>query len=416
MSSTGKLFGKTNRELPFAVLLLLLAVFYIGFTAGAVRTRGVFEYLGIDYRAFRASAEIIADRGFAHIYDLGMQEQYQRPLYEAYALEPLRSPYATAPTYYLPPFLLPFLGLLPFSPVLSFAIWTLLNLLILVLYLRRFLRALDQDRYSTVLLAAILSFPAVFNFFFGQVGIWMTICLGEFVLSNRRGQPLLGGLWLSGLLLKPQSLLLLLPGLLLGRQFKVLWGSFLGGLGLLLTSLLLAGWQGLQQLGRLYFLYTGGLETTRAEIMLNWRALAVNLEQILPGWLAWGLAVGGMALTAAAAISLWLPAADPASPRFTLTLLGTYAATCALSWHAHVHMAMPLIPLLLLAWSHSKLSGRMLKAWLAVPALIFPLALIARPVLAHSLAGLSLFGLNLYLLGWAVWTKRRFDRAGRSRL
>jgi hypothetical protein len=387
--------------------LLLLALFYTSFTAGAVHTRGFFEYLGIDYRTFRSSAEIIVDKGFAHIYDLDVQEQYQRPLYEDYALEPLRSPYATAPTYYPPPFLLPFLGLLVFSPVPSFAVWTLLNLLILVL---------DQGRYGSILLAAVLSLPAVLNLFFGQVGVWMTICLGEFILSSRRGQPFLGGLWLSGLVLKPQSLLLLLPGLLLGRQFKVLWGSFVGGLALLLASLLLAGWQGLQQLGRLYLLYTGGLETTRAEIMLNWRALVINLEQILPGWISWGLAIGGMVLTAAAAISLWLPAVDPASPKFSLVLLGTYTATCALSWHAHVHMALPLIPLLLLARSHGGLSGRMLKTWLVVPALVFPLVLIARPALAHNLAGLSLFGLNLYLLGWAVWTNLRFDKASPSPL
>jgi len=379
---------------------LAMAVFYTLFVVGVLRMRGFFDYLASDYFAFRTSAAISLEHGFAGVYDLALQEQYQRPLFETYANGPLHGIYAPVPTPFLPPFILLFWPLLLLAPIPAFVGWTGLNAAALALYLWRLCRALGL-RYGEFLFPVLLSAAAFATLFFGQVNVWLVICLGEFYLASRQGRDLPAGLWLSGILLKPHLLILLIPGLLVGRRFRLLASFAAASLALLLLSLLLAGPSGLLALARLLLGYTSGLPTNNPSVMINWRALAVNLGAFLPGPGVWWVAGLGMAVTAALGLAMGLRLGRPASPLFGLALLGIYAATCAVTWHAHVNLGLPEVVLLMGAWPY--LPRPLSSAWLIVPTLIFPVAFVTVPGLAHQLVGLSLLALNLVLVAWVAW-------------
>ncbi len=388
-----------SRLIP--LILGVQALLYALYTMGAIWTGGLFGFAGIDYRSFRASAEIVATRGFSELYDLNIQEQFQRPLYESSVKSGSGTRYETAPLYYLPVFVLPMLLLLPFSPVAGFVFWTVLNALLLLLYLRRLGSTLSSTGGLPPWTLLLFSLPAFWTLFFGQVGVWLLVCLGEFLLAILRGKEWTAGFWLAGFLLKPQALILLLPGLLLARRFKVLAGVVLAGLALVVLSALLAGPPALLALGRLFIDSTAGLATNNPFLMMNWRALAVNLETVLPSPLAWGLSIAGLSVTAAAALSLWV---RPTRVRedFSLILLGTYAATCAVSWHAHMHMALPAAAPLLALVAAGRASRAMLAAWVAIPALVFFIALVLVGRLAMNLAGLGMLAMNVVIAGWSA--------------
>lgn len=387
-----------------------LAIFYVLFTCGAIWAGRLFDYTGGDYRVFRASAQIALARGFSHLYDLDLQEQFQRPLYDRYSFGPNRTPYETAPLYYLPVFVLPMLVLAPWGPLPGFIFWTVLNAALLLWYLWRFTRAVGAAPSSTPWLPVLFSAPMFGILFFGQVNVWLLIAMGELVLSWRQEKELQGGLWLALFLLKPQSLVLVLPALLVGRRFKTLAGFALGGTVLLGASCLLAGPQALVELGRLMLESSAGVATNNPQVMINWRSLAVNLLPVLPAPLAWGLAWVGMAATAVVALALWVRPGALASRRWTVALLGSWSASCAVAWHSHTNLALSTVPLLLLPEVRQRLSPAALEAWFLIPALVFPPVFFIRPDLAHNMVGLSLLGLNIYLVAWSaytLWPQRR---------
>lgn len=399
------------------LLLALLATFYILFTGGAILTRGSMEYLAVDYRPFRCSAEIAWRAGFAQVYDVQAQEACQRPLYEAYTVPEMRYPYATMPMLYLPIFLLPLLALLPLPTVPSLIAWTVLNALVLVLYLGRLIRRGGLSDGLLLMGALALSFPSFDNLFFSQVNVLLLVCLGEFLLASRAGHEFRGGLWLAGFLIKPHALLLLLPALLIGRRFRALAGFAAAGLGVLLLSLALAGPQGMLAFGQTLLHYPEDLSTSNPHVMANWRALAIHLAKLLPEGLAWGLGWAGTALTALAALSLWVRPAALSSTRFVGAVLGTAAATCATAWHMHAHTVLFLAAPLILVVAQGSLRRWVLLLWALGPAVLFALLVVFAPALAHNLTGLAYLGLSLGLLSWSVvdhW--RGISRQERSRV
>lgn len=393
---------RRNAERWFSLALGTLALLYAAFSAGSLLMGGPFYHTGLDYRSFYCSAEIAWRSGFAQVYDLEAQGACQRALCAAYARDPTAE-CVTIPTPYLPPFLLPFIALLPLGPAGGLAAWTLLNAAALLLYLGRFTRAIGRPAFPW---AVVLSFSAFFTLLLGQANVALLICLGEFILSCTRGRDLRGGLWLGGLLLKPQFLVLLAPGLLIGRRFRALAGLALSGAVVLALTLLLGGWPGTVAVVRLLLLYPGNLATTAPEAMMNWRALALHLGALLPAALSWGIAAAGMVATTAAALWLWSGKRAASSRGLIGAALGTAAASCAVAWHAHAHAALFLAPLLLLAQERAGLPRPALHLWAAAPGLLYFSLLLVSPALASALSSMALLGIHLYLLVWAARASR----------
>jgi len=300
-------------------------------------------------------------------------------------------------------------------------VWTGLNFLILVFYL--YCRWLGQFPARPAILMVGISLaasPVFFNFFYGQTNLLLAIGIGEFMRAILHKRPLRSGAALALLLLKPQALLLLLPALIIARQWLVLAGFLTGAVLLLAGSLFLAGINGFAAWLRLLSAYIPGLPTNNPELMMNWRSIGIALEGLLPeGW-RWGLVIAGMALTAAVSLALWLRA-DPLSPeRFPVLLQATMAATGVVAWHSHVHMGMILLPSLLhraaverkcfplLLWGFGPTAGVLGGLVLAIvrPGLL--------PAPAGMLAGWVAFLINLYLILEAILALSRRRKLGEN--
>jgi hypothetical protein len=389
------------------LLWAALFSFYISFAGWYVATGSLCDHMGADYRAFYASAQIARDRGFAQVYDLRTQDAYQRPLYDQCYSGPARVPYVPVPMPYLPAFVLLFMPMLPLSFMASYFVWIFVNLGLIVLYMFRFKRALGPANGSDIMAQLLVCLPIFSNFFLGQVNGWLLICLAEFMLASIRGKDFRAGLWLVGLLVKPQTLVLILPGLLLSRRFRALAGFAVSCVALAGVCLLLAGGYGLGDLAILILHYVRGLPTNAPEAMMNWRAVAFNLSNLVPQNVAWAISMGGLMVTAGVGLSLWVrPSLLP--ERLPLILFGTYAATCAATWHSHVHMVLPLIPLVLYLYAKGQLPWKIAYVWLLGPSVLFPLMLVISPDSAYPFFGLSMLALNMFLVTWTlskVWEK-----------
>jgi hypothetical protein len=401
-------------ELWLIVVLGGLAVAYTVYVGQILTTRGLFEYLGGDYRTFRSSAEIARTLGFARVYDLDTQAEFQRALHETYSFGLWRIPFVPTPTPYLPAFIVPFLVLPYFAPIPGFVFWTLLNIALLIVCLRRLLVASGGQWRVTLSFELTLCLPVFFTLIFGQINMWLLVFLSEFLIANRRGDEVRSGLWLGGLLLKPQTLILFLPGLLVARRFKILAGWMISALVILGISVALAGLEGLVDLAQLVRLYPANLPTTFPESMMNWRALTINQAFVLSPSVAWRLAMAGIIVTLMLGLSLWLRPMPPASPRFAAAVLGTWAATAGVAWHAHVHMAVPMLAPLLYVATTRRLPVWLLHLWVLVPSLVFlEEAFRVGPGHAHMAVGLAMLAVNSCVLGWAtkvLWSPGDFDQ------
>lgn len=392
-----------------AALIAVAAAFFL-YAALSLWHRGLFEYVGSDYRTLWSSALIARSQGFRAVYQLDVQAEFQRPLYDHYKtrlpvlVPPLaaRIPFGPIPTPYLPVFVLPLQPFLLLPPVAGHVLWVVFNAAAYVLYLVRFTKATGLDDRS-LLISMVLASPLLFTLLFGQTNVWLALFFGEYILATLHGRPFQAGLWLAGMLLKPQTLVLFLPGLFLARDWKTLTGFAVAAIPVCGVSALLLGWTGVLEYVRLLLLYPGTLPTTFPESMMNWRAFALNFASALPSSLAWGLALLGLLATAAGGLALWRQPLANSPVRAVVVALGTYAATCAVAWHSHIHMALPLVVPLGFLVACGILPRTLYNTWLLAPqaAFLVPAFLIG-PGLAHNLIGFTLLILNLALLIWAI--------------
>ncbi|HMK09635.1 MAG TPA: glycosyltransferase family 87 protein, partial [Anaerolineales bacterium] len=308
----------------------------------SITSRGLFEYWGADFAAFRAAAEVARDDGYANVYDLEKLGPPERRLVQSYAAEGVQAGFEVIPVPYLPVFILPFGILLLPGPTIGWVLWTALNAAILLLYSRRLAQAFGAERRISALVL-LVALPTFLTLAFGQVNVWLAIGFGEFLIALQRRKELAAGAWLGLLLLKPQILVWLALGLAFGRRWRVLAGLAMAAAVVLGASLLLAGVGGLAALVSLWLGYAGNLPTTFPESMMNWRGLAANLEPLLAHTLTVTLLIVGTTITAAAGVWLWIRARPGRDPQPAAA--GSYAASSTVAWHSHVHMALPLVTL-----------------------------------------------------------------------
>jgi len=402
------------------VWLALAAILYFAFFMLSAQARGWFDYLGVDYRVYWASAQIARTYGFADVYDLNRQTEFQDRVYRQYARSAQTKPVEVIEIPYLPIFIAPLLPFGLLDPMTGFVLWSVINGLFYLAYVWRLMRA-SRTRFDAFLgIGVFLSLPLMFNLFFGQIDIILFVALGEALIALGRGKEAAAGAWLAGLLLKPQLLVLILPGLLIQKKGRALAGF--GAVALLLgaASVVLAGVDGMLAWTRLVLNFAApqGVATNFTESMMSWRALALNWDSVVPLKIGWGLALVGIAATGLAGIGLWFYAR--ASEKYLWVWLGTLAATFAVAWHSHVHTAVLLFAPMILGWQEFR-SLRVLRWWLVLPAAAFlgvvwiytPLILafdsaatLVGPAFAHIVVGAILLVLNLIIL-YQTWQHLR---------
>lgn len=316
---------------------------------------------------------------------------------------------------YLPVFLVPLKFFALFSYPISLLIWYLINIFGLIFYLYYFYRQISGGKPDLKILALLLlSYPVLLTFNYGQLNILLVICIGEFLRSLKVHKPLRAGIWLGGWLLKPQLLILILPYLLIQKKYKALFGFIISSIILFGTSFLLVGWDGMSSLFNLIFESAGGGAASHYEYMMNWRMLSYYVSIFTTPTIGWiFLGVASLA-TAAVPLIMFRRKRDVDTPEFWVGLLGVLAATTLVAYHAHLHTAMILIPILIYLYAKQWLSPRSIILWIVIPYLgLLLLYLIGLLILGNILPtgfgyiieigfGSATLITNLILLFWSL--------------
>lgn len=398
------------------LVLVSLFIFYgaqFGFMI--IKDRFLLGY-GMDYLAFWSAGKIADNNGYAEIYDLENLRRLQTQVAETQGVlekseESIISPFP-APIFSI--FIVPFQFLSRIPPKPGYWLWTIFNLAILIGYTIFFLQKTLPVNYPLssirqMLFTMFLSFPLFMSLLEGQVEVFMVCCMGEFIRRALNQEQLFSGLWLAGLLIKPQLLIIIIPILFIMRNWKVLLGFFISCSLIIGSSLLLSGIKGMKSLIDLWTRFGAGIATSSPERMINWRMVGVNLDSPL----GWALAVLGMALTILSIYILTKKDSPFGRRHWVVIMLGIFSATLALTWHSHYHMAVVLIPLLIYCCFSDMISEKVLFFWAAST----PLIMIAMSIIAligfittrtdlgfgrQWLTGFSGFLLNLLILISAI--------------
>ena len=369
--------------------------------------------LGVDYCAYWSAGQISNEHGYAGMYDQDLLIRYQTPLYPSQGDPAV--PERIIPFPYLPVFILPFQLLALLSLKSGFLVSTLLNLAGFILYLLWFTKQMTgRSLPARLLFMCVLCTPVFLNLFWGQANIFLGICMGEFLRAYLNDKPYRAGVWLGVMLFKPLLLILILPVLLYQRSFKTL-GAFLAALtGLLLISFAMIGTQGsLNLVGILSASAVGG-SASNPGIMMNWRMLGFHLTSFSSATAGWIVMVIGTLLTVCAT---WLLARHTFLPdriRTTAALLGIFAATGAVAWHAHFPQTIVLLPLFAYLSLQNHSTERLFRIWFFTPIVVtiittslMVMAKISPSTVSQLQTGVTGLILNLVVLGWAISFCRR---------
>lgn len=329
-----------------------------------------FSTYGADYLAYWSAGKIADHKGYSEIYDLNNLGNVQTQELTSLGFLPKTDDSAIPilPVAYLSFFVLPFQIFSRIDLVNGYWLWTILNLIILFGYLVFFLKKIITENGKNVdvmklLILILVSYPVFINIVIGQVEVLLMVCAGEFIRNAFRKKPILSGLWLGGLLVKPQLLILILPIILIMRHWKVVIG-FLASSGIILaTSLILSGSDGIKALINLWTKYAANISTGAPEAMINWRMVGLNLNNLLSTSFGWTITGLGVLLTILSLYFLIKDYPPFGSPSWVITILGVFSSTLAITWHAHQHMAMVLIPFLVYASLNKLLPDKILFLW-----------------------------------------------------
>lgn len=380
---------------------MVAMVILLVITVQVYRSARYCAYLGTDFRGYYAAAQIAWQRGFSEVYDQQTQEHYQAALPHRCPNSSYAPPLLSVYMPYLPVFVLVALPLILLDFTSAYYLWVLLNLVVLLLYLLHFAKSIGERANLFRVFQWMLCVALISNLFLGQMNVLLAIFLGEFVLAFMQGRRYLSGFWLGGMLMKPHTLILLLPGLVMSKSWKALLGFAGGAATILGGSLLLGGVQGVWSSIWMAYRFAGSLIQT-APTMMNFRGLALNLELVFPDWLAWAVAIWGMILVVVLSLYLWLRCFSETAPRFILLILATLGATFAVTWHSHFYLLMLFIPILLFLDLKGLIPESWVWAWMAIPPALYILLYLVNPQQARNWFGISMLALNLFLFAWAA--------------
>lgn len=398
------------------LLLALVTIFVINFLFPLIQGEWC---KAIDFCGYYSAGRVMNEGKGLDIYNQEILEKKQVELFSSLNMSEKDAEFI--PIVYLPVFLLPFRLFALFDFPVSLLLWYLLNFSALALYLSYFSKKVSEDKPNLkVFILLFISYPVLQNFMYGQINVWLLICIAEFIRAVVSEKPYKAGLWLGGWLVKPQLLVLILVFLLVQKKYKVILGFFLSSAALLIVSWLLVGGEGIRDFINLIFESVEGGAASHFEYMMNWRMLSFYVSYFTSptvGWIFLGLT---STVTAGAPLLAFRKKLQVISPQFAIALLGILAATTAVSYHAHLHTAMILIPILLYLYMKGYMKLRPVLIWVAIPygvnlALYVLSTLILANVLPIKLGsiieivfGIGLLIVNLFLLGWSI-SNRRFE-------
>jgi hypothetical protein len=363
-------FRQINWRIPIFIIstsmsiVLIISFFILG---------GFSSTYGTDYIAYWSAGKIADQLGYSEIYDLNILRSVQTSELEFLGVLSISesSSFRILPANYFSFFILPFQVLSRIDLIDGYWLWTILNLSVLIGYLLFFMKKTlsesgDIKRSLKLLFLILISYSVLSNFFNGQVSVFMLVCTGEFIRNSIKERAILSGLWLGGLMIKPQSLILVIAVILFMRNWKILLGLIISSCMILIISFMLSGFSGNEALINLWMGSSMGDETSNAEAFINWRMIGLNLNHIFNTTHGWIITGAGMVLTIPALYFLINQDPPLGSPSWVIMMLGVFSANLAFTWHTHQHMAMILIPFLIYASINSLISDKVLFLWATI--------------------------------------------------
>jgi hypothetical protein len=214
-----------------AVFSALALLGWVGLSSGGLDRLG--KPLGTDFVSFWTAARLAAGGDAALAYDPAAHLAAQRAAFPA-----ARPDYYAF--FYPPPFLLLCLPLALLPYLVALGVWLAAGLAALLACLRRLL----PQRWAIL---PILAFPGLLvNAGHGQNGFLTAGCFGGgMILLERR--PLLAGLCLGALVIKPQLAIAVPVALISARRWRAVIGAAISSVGLCTLSWLVLGtgaWRG----------------------------------------------------------------------------------------------------------------------------------------------------------------------------
>ncbi len=413
-----------KRRLPFVglsktawqnIAIVAMGAFFIIHLIFPLLTNDMCDGIGADYCVYWAAGRIINEVGYAAVYDVQTLTQYEKEMLPEYYDQD--GQFHIAAFMYLPVFAAPFRFLSLLDLRLSFIVWNVIALAAFALYLRFFAKKVTGHPLETrYFLLIFFSLPILLNSYYGQVSIWMVIFVGEFIRAMRDGKPLKAGLWLGGLILKPQLLVVLACFILLQRLYKAIAGMAITGLAAVGASFLLIRLPGFVNLKDLLFDAAGGGVSSDPLLMMNWHMLGSYFALFTTDAAGNIAAAIASAITFAVMLYAFRKKLDPKTDRFYIALLGAMAASEVISWHTHIHMFSALYPILLYLFLKEEVSKPTFSFLMLFPALMYlirqtlsgifskmsplpPCEVLGLIYIIHSATFLAI---NLYLLVWAI--------------
>lgn len=406
-------FKNLDRDAWRRLGYLAVAVFFLFNTMFSLSKYGLFNGVGGDFFPFLTAGKVADLYGFEKIYDVETVKYVQS--IQLSQLNIHLSSFEPHPSPYFPVFMAPFKYLSRIDMATSFWIWTIVTFLLLVGYLYSFMNRLNRilntrSNIYSLLIPIFVSYPVYISFLYGQPEVFLLIFAGEFLLYGYAKKQFISGLWLGLLFIKPQALLLVIPALLLKKNWKSLAGFLISAGVITLSSTLIVGLNGMIDLMKLWFSYAPNTDFFSPNGMANWRMVASNLNGWTDSLMGWIIAGVGMVIT----FIIWFKLSRKLYPEdsdgWVLNFGAIFSASLAFTWHSHIHMGMVLIPFLIfLVKVNQTLGKRAMDGWVFSFPIVMILSYLLMALLKlgsnqadfiNAIGGftLGLTGLSLYML------------------
>lgn len=416
MSTTQKItipFKNLDRSAWRRLGYLAVAVFYLFNTVFSLSKFGLFNGVGGDFFPFLTAGKVADLYGFSKIYDVETVKYVQST--QLSQLNIHLSSFEPHPSPYFPVFMAPFKYLSRIDMATSFWIWTIATFILFAGYLYSFINRLNRIsnnhlNFYSLFIPIFVSYPVYTSFLYGQPEVFLLIFTGEFLLYGYAKKPFISGLWLGLLFIKPQVLLLVIPALLIKKNWKSLAGFLISAGVITLSSTLIVGLNGMIDLMKLWFSYAPNTDFFSPNGMANWRMVASNLNGWTDSLMGWIIAGIGMIIT----LIIWFKLSRKLYPEdsdgWVLNSGAIFSASLAFTWHSHIHMGMVLIPFLIFLMKVNQSLGKhAMDGWVFSFPFVMILSYLLMALLTlgsnqvdsfNSIGGfaLGLTGLSLYML------------------
>src|SRR3989344_4759821 len=190
---------------------------------------------GSDFVSYRTGAEILLGEDRKNLYDISTQAKYQKEELDFLGRKvlPFRNPSPIALLF------MPF-AFLP--EIWAYRLFAIANLAILVFAVQLFGKSIFRKPNQYIYWVALTFWPVISTIITGQISILLLVLFAYMYIFLETNKPFQLGIVSSLLLLKPQYVIFLpFLFLLTNLKGKYLKGLFLGGLMLLLLTVLISG-------------------------------------------------------------------------------------------------------------------------------------------------------------------------------